>query len=96
MSNTEASDALGAAIFTALKRWSGWLFWWAVWVTAVTSLVDASPFFRDETDRAEWFAPRSHIGLSTDALTGCQYLRTSSGGLVPRNDGDGRQIGCKR
>lgn len=35
---------------------------------------------------------RSGLTLYTDALTGCQYARGSSGGTVPRYGRDGRQI----
>jgi hypothetical protein len=31
----------------------------------------------------------------TDALTGCQYLSRQWGGITPRMDGHGRQVGCR-
>lgn len=37
----------------------------------------------------------SGLGLYTDNLTGCQYLSSPRGGLVPRLDKDGTQI-CNR
>ena len=44
----------------------------------------------DDTDQAN---QRSGMALHVDALTGCQYLRYSSG-LTPRMGRDGKQI-CK-
>lgn len=38
---------------------------------------------------------RSGLGLHTDNLTGCQYLSSPRGGLVPRFDKDGTHI-CNR
>lgn len=35
------------------------------------------------------------LGLHTDNLTGCQYLSSPRGGLVPRFDKDGTHI-CNR
>ena len=37
----------------------------------------------------------SGLGLYTDNLTGCQYLSSPRGGLVPRLDKDGTHI-CNR
>ena len=38
---------------------------------------------------------RSGMEPKTDALTGCQYLSAPGGGLTPRLDGQGKQIGCR-
>lgn len=35
---------------------------------------------------------RFGLKLHTDAMTGCQYLSTSGGGITPRLDSQGRQI----
>lgn len=35
---------------------------------------------------------RSSLKLHTDAMTGCQYLSTSGGGITPRLDSQGKQI----
>lgn len=35
---------------------------------------------------------RSGLGLHTDNLTGCQYLSSTRGGLVPRVDSNGTHI----
>lgn len=49
---------------------------------------------KDDTDPADG---RSGMTLSTDALTGCQYLSYGLFGssITPRLDGYGFQIGCK-
>ena len=48
----------------------------------------------DDTD-ASWYS-RSGMSLHTDQLTGCQYLSVMFGGMVPRTDGNGKQIGCRK
>lgn len=42
----------------------------------------------DSTDGAQ----RSNMKLHTDAMTGCQYLSVSGGGITPRLGLDGKQI----
>ena len=38
----------------------------------------------------------SGLGLYTDNLTGCQYIKGGRfGGITPRIDGDGNHLGCK-
>lgn len=50
-------------------------------------------FARDDSD-ASGVIP-SGMRVHTDALTGCQYLSTYRGGIVPRLRGDGKQVGCR-
>ncbi len=56
---------------------------------AIFPLIHASG---DDTDSA---SERSGLGLRTDHGTGCQYLESRFGGLVPRLDAAGRHV-CKR
>jgi len=53
-----------------------------------------SPLGRDNSDSQTWGA-RSGVNITTDALTGCQYLRTSFVGIAPRLEASGRQVGCR-
>ena len=46
---------------------------------------------RDDSDPIDG---RSNMSVLTDALTGCQYLTTSRGGITPRWTRDGEQV-CK-
>jgi hypothetical protein len=48
---------------------------------------------RDSSD-----GPHDRSGLipHTDAFTGCQYLSKPLGGITPRMDANGRQVGCRR
>jgi len=46
---------------------------------------------KDDSDPPNGF---SNMTPLTDHLTGCQYLRVSGGGVVPRMDGQ-RQVGCR-
>jgi hypothetical protein len=47
---------------------------------------------RDDTDGDS--LRRSGLKLRTDARTGCQYIEGSYGGITPRLDGAGTQMGC--
>ena len=49
-------------------------------------------FDRDDSDGID--GERSGMSVHTDALTGCQYLSTPSGGVITRRDGAGRHVGC--
>ena len=67
------------------------LFWIVVFVWLVMLVLN---FFRvgwDSTDGNK----RSGLGLHTDNLTGCQYLSSPHGGLVPRFGNDGIHL-CNR
>lgn len=77
-----------------LKEWTRWLCrWLAVWVFAALAF-SLLPLGRDSTD-GPW-PHRSGVDVVTDAATGCQYLRTSGGGITPRVDGHGKQLGCNQ
>lgn len=47
---------------------------------------------KDDTDPPEG---RSGMAIYTDHLTGCQYLARPVGGVTPRLDARGRQLGCR-
>lgn len=47
---------------------------------------------KDSTDSPD---SRSGMSLHTDYETGCQYLSTVYGGITPRLDAKGYQIGCR-
>lgn len=76
-----------------LKDWTRWMFGWLMLFFIVGVAMGFLPFGRDDTD-GEW-PHRSGMSPMTDARTGCQYLRTADGGITPRLDGNGRQIGCR-
>jgi hypothetical protein len=49
--------------------------------------------YDDSDDRQN--GKRSGMIVYTDHLTGCQYLKGGAfGGMTPRLDGAGRQVGC--
>lgn len=50
-------------------------------------------FDLDDTDN-KVTGERSGVVPITDHLTGCQYLKTLWGGITPRMDSDGNQVGC--
>lgn len=68
---------------------------WLLIGAAVMVVFGWAPIGRDDTDPGAWGA-RSGLVPSTDALTGCQYLRTSGGGITPRMTSDGKHFGCSR
>lgn len=74
------------------KKFTEWLS--AQILLIVLCLVVAQFLFRHDDTDASWF---DHSGLKplTDARTGCQYLKGSSGGLTPRIDGNGNHMGCR-
>lgn len=47
---------------------------------------------KDDTDPPDG---RSGMVIYTDHLTGCQYLARPLGGVTPRLDAQGRQLGCR-
>lgn len=67
------------------------LLWFCIVFLALQWAYSWLPIFRDSTDGKN----RSGMELRTDAMTGCQYLEGSRGGLTPRLDGDGRHV-CER
>lgn len=71
-------------------KWLGWVIS-AVWLTGVLLWL-LWPY--DDTDPP---SGRSGLAAYTDNKTGCQYLRASGagGGLTPRLQGNGKQVGCK-
>jgi hypothetical protein len=61
------------------------------WVCFILFLLSATPLGRDDSDPQRWgFGGRSNMVLSTDALTGCQYLQGEHGGIIPRVDATGK------
>lgn len=67
------------------------LFWIVVLGFFLTLVLNFFKVGWDSTDGES----RSGLGLHTDNLTGCQYLSSLRGGLVPRFDKDGTHI-CNR
>lgn len=67
------------------------LFWTVVFMVFLTSVITFFEGGWDNTDNGS----RSGLSLHTDNLTGCQYLSSPRGGLVPRFDKDGTHI-CNR
>jgi hypothetical protein len=78
-----------------LKNYTKWLAKWAVVLYFSVVLIGKLPISRDDSDPGEW-GKRSGVAVRTDALTGCQYLEAVSGGLTPRIDSAGKQIGCRQ
>lgn len=91
----EAASAIMAAALAAAGIAANRLGRLCAVIAAALYLVSASPLGRDNSDRQEWFSPRSGLKVSTDELTGCQYFVGPSGGVIPRVDGKGRHV-CTR
>lgn len=83
-------------LLETLKEYTLWLAGWAVAILVLGWVMSCLPTGRDDTDEPGWFGKRSGVEPVIDHRTGCQYLRTRDGGITPRLDVDGRQIGCKR
>ena len=67
------------------------LFWIVVLMVFLNLTYNFFKIGWDSTDGES----RSGLGLHTDNLTGCQYLSSPRGGLVPRFDNAGKHI-CNR
>ncbi len=80
----------------ALKDWTGWLAKYVIFAIVFSWVIGWTPYGRDDTDSGSWGGGRSGMVPATDALTGCQYLRTQGGGITPRLNSQGKQLGCKR
>ena len=78
-----------------LKNYTKWLAKWAVGLYFAVAMIGKLPINRDDSDPGEW-GERSGVAVRTDALTGCQYLEAMNGGLTPRIDNNGKQIGCRQ
>lgn len=64
---------------------------WLIVASLVFAVVHcALPTDRDDTDPAR--GARSGLALRIDHGTGCQYLETKNGALLPRMGWNGRQI----
>lgn len=83
-------------LIEGLKSLVMWTFRWLLLFFAISIVVHVSPLFRDDSDEPGWLGGRSGVLPSVDQLTGCEYLRTSAGGITPRLDGYGRHVGCRR
>ena len=67
-------------IGTVLKSFIFWLFIW--WLISFITL--------DSTDKD--ILHKSDLKLHIDNMTGCHYLSTRKGHLIPRLDKDGKQV----
>ena len=75
-----------------LARLVYWLLW-AMILGTIAFLVEAKltggfPFYSKVDPRTGTAA----ISVETDAGTGCQYILTPLGGIVPRTGADGKQV----
>lgn len=75
-------------VYNAIKKD---LFWLVAFVFLLTLVLNFFKVGWDSTDGES----RSGLGLHTDNLTGCQYLSSPRGGLVPRFGNDGTHL-CNR
>lgn len=83
-------------IFIGLKMFASWLFSIFVIAFSIALLFFVSPLGRDDSDEGYgWFDNRSNMRVTTDNLTGCQYLGSERGGITPRVDSTGKHI-CRK
>lgn len=68
-----------------------------IWLVTSFVMLLFTPAFLSQCGKDNSDPPDGRSGLTiyTDALTGCEYLSVMLGGITPRLDGDGRQIGCR-
>lgn len=79
-----------------LVRWTivriAWLYL-AVLIASI--IIELTTLGRDSTDNPKAWTKRSNVTIVTDYATGCQYLKSSAGGLTPRLAKDGTQLSCE-
>ena len=78
-----------------MKEWTRWVGKWVLIALLWAWALNQTPIGRDDTDAGAWGGGRSGMAATTDALTGCQYLRGADGGVTPRLDGKGWHMGFK-
>jgi hypothetical protein len=92
------TEELGVSL-TEAQVFARWLIRgcgkWLLIGAAVVMALGWTPVGRDDSDPGSW-GERSGLVPATDAATGCQYLRTSGGGITPRLAQDGKHMGCRR
>lgn len=93
-STVELCIAAEPPLLQTLKEYTEWLAGWFAVIWFIGLALYVSPFGRDDSDDRGWFARRSGVEPVIDRATGCQYLRTKDGGIAPRMDKNGRQLGC--
>ncbi len=75
-----------------LARMANWLLWGLVLGTIVflvqARITGGFPFYT----RVDPRTGTAGLAVETDAGTGCQYILTPLGGIVPRTGPDGRQM----
>lgn len=75
------------------KQFKKDLTWIIVITFALALLRGIFDIGTDDSDYSSFY--RSGVAVRIDALTGCQYLEGNNGGLTPRLDYSGKQIGCR-
>lgn len=71
---------------------------WIIFIVFAYCCSEALNYLRigyDSTDN-DTNGIRSGLLVKKDYGTGCEYLVTLLGGITPRVDGDGKQVGCKK
>jgi hypothetical protein len=86
---------LHMADLETLKRYTRWVAGWVLFGILFAAAISNTPYGRDDSDVQGWGGGRSGMRPMTDALTGCQYLGLSDGGITPRLDADGGHLGCR-
>ena len=81
-------------IFENLKRYTWWALSWYTVASIIIGLINLSSLGRDDSD-PDRYGDRSGLRVRTDSLTGCQYLESSKGNLIPRLDRTMQHIGCR-
>ena len=87
----------GLIVLESIVKWVA-LLWAGLFLGALMALVVSLAISESHKARdADGSGTHSGMTVLTDQQTGCQYLggHYSDGGITPRMDGDGKQVGCR-
>lgn len=70
----------------------GWLFFAVIALQLLELFFPAALDWLSPRDASDSATERSRVIVTTDHGTGCEYLRTRFGGIVPRMGADGQQV----
>ena len=81
--------------YKELIRWlCRWLVITVILMSVINAVINYSSYGRDDSDD-DRSGKRSGMAIRTDYRTGCEYLESQSGHLIPRTDGYSHHIGCR-
>jgi len=89
----EVEDLIACGVDQGIWKVFFFIFW--VYLAVIFFDVVTFKLFQWGADSTDTDSARSGMAIKTDNKTGCEYLVTGNGGITPRLDREGYQMGCK-